>query len=365
MKHRIAPLFLAVFLCLLSLGWRHSAPESGQLYRPVSMTLDGNRLLVSDSYTGLHVYDVTNLGAPRKLQTIPFEYNVSSAVKNDIIYTNDSSQLVALRLTEDSYTVVARLGTKRYFDPDVNPPYDDEYSYFACVCANTFDSDTAPTSPTGSSYATFAVVDDVLYRVDNSSLLTYDISTPDKPSRFAKIDVGWDIETLHPSPNLLFIGGFNGMYIFDREDPLHPKQLSKIEHARACDPVVASGSTAFVTLRGGNRCGMSDNELLCVNIKDPHAPAVIGQMELTTPYGLAVDNARLYVSHGGNGYSLISVSNPNQPAIEKTWPGESTRDFIWSGNTLFVLSEDNVTIYDVTEPLTPKVLSRVESGSSL
>ena len=363
MKHRIAPLLLAVILSVLSLGWRSTPPVNDVLYEAQSMTLDGNQLLVSDRYTGLHIYDVTNLGAPRKVLTIPFSYNVSSAVKGDVIYTNDDNQLVALRLTDDSYTVVARIGVK-YSSGAIHAPLDGDES-FSCFCA-TGEFNSAPTpSPSGSSYATFAVVDDQLYRVENSSLLVYDITRPDKPSRYARVDVGWDIETLHPSPNLLFIGGRNGMYIFDRADPLHPTQISKIEHARACDPVVVSGSTAFVTLRGGNRCGMAPNELLCVSIKEPAKPAVIGQMGMTTPYGLAVKNSQLYVSHGGNGYSLLSVSSPNEPKIEKTWAAEPTRDFIWSGNTLFVLSEKNVSIYDVTEPLNPKLLSRVESETTL
>ena len=154
------------------------------------------------------------------------------------------------------------------------------------------------------------------------------------------------------------------MYVFDRTDPGHPVQIARLQHARACDPVVVSGSTAYVTLRGSSACGNSPDELLCVSIKDPAHPKVVGEKLLTTPHGLAVQNRRIYVSHGTGGYSLLNVSDPVSPAIEKTWSTEATRDFIWSGHTLFVLNERNVSIYDVSDPLDPKLLSRVQTGET-
>jgi hypothetical protein len=129
--------------------------------------------------------------------------------------------------------------------------------------------------------------------------------------------------------------------------------------------VVVSGSTAYVTLRGSSVCGASPDELLCVNIKDPRNPGVVGQKAVTTPYGLAVRNARLYVSHGASGYSLMDVTNPQAPVLKKTWTGDATRDFIWSENTLFVLNDHNVSIYDVTDPLAPVLRSRVSSDTTL
>jgi hypothetical protein len=324
------------------------------------MTLADNLLLVSDSSTGLHIYDVSNLSAPEKRIQIPLDGNMSSAVKDDVIYTNDYGQLQAIRLTDDGYEVLAALGAKYKDYGDVNPGYN-EYSSFSCLCTTgTFDAKNGATGSTGSSYATFALVGDQLYRVDDASLLVYDVTAADKPKKVSSNHVGWDIETLFPTSNLLFVGGLRGMYVFDRSDPLHPRQISKIEHARACDPVVVSGSTAYVTLRGGSGCGQAPDELLCVSIKDPQQPRVLGEKPLESPHGLGVQNAQLYVSHGPKGYSLLDVSTPSTPQILKTWPGEPTRDFIWSGATLFVLGEDNVKIYDATDPSNPQLLSQVE-----
>jgi hypothetical protein len=41
------------------------------------------------------------------------------------------------------------------------------------------------------------------------------------------------------------------MFIYDNSNPQAPVQLGVFQHARACDPVFASGDRAYVTLRDG------------------------------------------------------------------------------------------------------------------
>jgi len=370
MKRLVSPLLLVLILAAFSLGWRTTPPTPppppNVLMYPVNMTLAANRLFVSDAYTGLHVYDVTDLSAPKKVIRIPLRENHGSAVKGDIVYTNEYDQVQAIRInSNDSYTVVARIGVRYRNVEGPLPGPDGSASYFSCACTNgsSFDPATGPGGG-GSSYATFAVIDNELYRVDGFNLHVYDITDNEKPKSVSSVSIGWDVETLHPTENYLFIGGNRGMYIFDRVDPRHPKQIAQIQHARACDPVVVSGPTAYVTLRGNNGCGQAADELLCVNIKEPSQPKIIGVKPMTTPHGLAVKDSRLYVSHGESGYSLVNVSQPASPAVEATWPG-ATRDFIWTGTTLFVLEDDNVAIYDASNPKEPRLLSKVEPESTL
>lgn len=360
MKRLVSPLLLVLILLSFSIGWRSTPPDA--IISPVNMTLAGNRLFVSDRYTGLHVYDITNLSAPSKVIQIFRGNNAGAAVKGDIIYTNHYNQLQAIRITGESFEVVARIGEVYGEEVPWNegPMGNDDYGY-SCSCASSYDAAQSPgPSGGGSSYATFVLIDDYLYRVHDSFLIVYDVTNQEKPKEVSRVEVGWDIETLYPTQNFMFIGGQRGMYIFTRADPTRPRQIAKIEHARACDPVVVSGSTAFVTLRGGNRCGQAPDELLCVSIKDPSQPEVVATKPLQTPWGLAVQDNGLYVSHGENGYSLLDISQSDNPTIRATWADEATRDFLWFGNTLFVLGDDNVSIYDVTDPMAPRLLSKVE-----
>ena len=154
------------------------------------------------------------------------------------------------------------------------------------------------------------------------------------------------------------------MYIFDRTDPLAPLQVGQVEHARACDPVVVSGSTAYVTLRGGSQCGAAPDELLCVNIEEPWDPRVVAVKPLATPWGLVVREPHLFVSNGESGYSLLDVSRPEAPSPTAVWTDWATRDFIWSGDTLFVLGTRDLRIFDVRDPSHPVLLSRIEAATS-
>jgi len=370
MNRLVSPLLIVLLLSSFVVGWRTTpelTPPADQPFMwSVSMTLAGNRLLVSDADTGLHIFDVSNLNAPTKVMRIPLQTNMSSAVKDDIIYANSGNQLQAIRVSGNSYTVVSRIGSVYPAWNDL-PSYGDE-SGGGCSACSENDAVTAPmpTGGTGSSYATFAVVDNYLYRADaRDRLVTYDVSTPAKPKQIAQTLIGWGIESMYPTPNYLFLGGFDGMYIFDRAQPEKPVKIAKIEHTRSCDPVTVSGSTAFVTLRGSGPCGGVTDELMCVSIKDPHAPEIVGTTPIPTPFGLAVQNQQLFVSNGDGGYSLLDVSDPAAPAVMQTWTGGATRDFIWSDHTLFVLSRDNVYIYDVTNPMAPMLLSQVQGTPAM
>lgn len=364
MRRFVSPLLLTLTLASLSLGWRSATPPISDLLQyPINMTLADNVLYVSDATNGLHVFDVSDLTAPKKRLQIPLRGHRGAAVKGDIVYANEFGQLQAIQITGDSYTVVARIGEK-YKPVDDGVFNEGSSSGFACAC-NTYSVDSAPRPAGGgsSSYATFALIGDYLYRVDEGDLVTYSVSTPAKPKEIARTHVGWEIETIYPTDNTLFIGGTRGMYIFDRSNPKAPVQLSQIEHARACDPVVVSGSTAYVTLRSNSGCGSAPDELLCVGIDEPGAPRIIGTKPLATPYGLAVNNVQLFVSHGDSGYSLLDVTEAASPSVIRTWTSP-TRDFIWSGNVLFVMSGDNVAIFDVTDPRAPVFLSKVEPDAS-
>lgn len=363
-------LLLTSLLLPLAIGWRAaSAPADDALRRPISMTLAGERLYVSDELSGLHVYDVTDPAAPRAVITVPLAGNRGSAAKGDVVYANTHYKVLALRVGEDGYEVLAEIqptygtwegGTRKF-----KGGFQDPSNGFGCGCAESqMQPLESPATFGGSSYAVFAVIDDYLYHVDDASLVTYDVSTPEAPKEIGRTALGWSIETLHPAGDLLFVGGTRGMYVCDRSHPAKPRLIGLVQHFHACDPVVVSGSTAYVTLRGSNGCGGDRDALLCVDIAEPRNPTVISEKSVATPFGLTVSGDRLYVSTGQNGYALFDVSQPKTPVPLATWPDWPTHDFIWSGDTLYVLGIDDVRIFDVSDPENPVLLGAIEEGTS-
>jgi hypothetical protein len=363
MRSRI---LLPILLAPLALGWYVSSP----LKYPVNMTLADERLYVSDRYNGVHVFDVTDPETPQPAFVIPLVGNRGTAVKGDIIYANERDRLLVIRIEGNTYEVVKEIEPTYPSGggeiPWLEGPLHRQNRGFGCNCINSTDlgarSSSSPS--TGSSYATFAVIDDFLYYLDYTSIVTLDITEPENPKELSRTRIGWTVETIYPTNDFLFIGGTRGMYVFDRNDPAKPKEIGRVEHFRACDPVVVSGPVAYVTLRGGNACGESRDVLLCVSVEDPSHPLIISEKELETPYGLVARDPFLYVSSGKGGFKLLDVANPEEPEVVDEWTDWPTKDFIWSGDILFVLGFENLLIFDVSTPSNPALLATIEPETS-
>jgi hypothetical protein len=173
------------------------------------------------------------------------------------------------------------------------------------------DSEPASTAAgKGGSLARFTIVDDCLYVLSGSDLQLFEIEKPASPSLWERVSVGWDIETIFPYQNKLFIGGQEGMYIYDNSDPANPVQISQFAHVTSCDPVVVEGNYAYVTLRGGNRCGGWSNRLEIIDISDIHDPKLIAGHQMDGPFGLGIDNGVLFICDGDTGLKIFDVSDP-------------------------------------------------------
>jgi hypothetical protein len=369
MKSIVTPLVLSVMLVSFALGWRLPAATPTGLVAPLNMTLAEQTLYVSDQYTGVHVFDVADAAAPRAVATIELRDHRGTAVKDDVLYASERQNLNVYKREGDAYTLVAVLEPKHDHGGgfiDEVPIGMDDSGGFGCMCSS---NDLSPTSdsspsPTGSSFATFAVIGDYMYRVDYFELVVYNVAQADAPEEIKRQSIGSTVETIYPTEDYLFLGGTTGMSIYDRSDPATPRFIGSVAHFRACDPVVVSGSVAYVTLRGGNACGDTRDVLLTVNIADPARPVIAAEREMTTPFGLALREPFLYVSAGESGYSLLDVTRPTEPSVLAAWSDWPTKDFLWSGDLLYVLGFDDVRIFNVSDPKTPVLLSTIENDPS-
>ncbi len=79
------------------------------------------------------------------------------------------------------------------------------------------------------------------------------------------------------------------MHIFNIDDRLKPLKLSTYQHIFSCDPVVADDKYAYVTLRSGNSCFRGVNRLDIIDISDLTNPKFATSMNMSNPYGLALD----------------------------------------------------------------------------
>ncbi|MDR1558039.1 MAG: hypothetical protein LBS88_13570 [Tannerellaceae bacterium] len=167
----------------------------------------------------------------------------------------------------------------------------------------------------GGSMARFTISGNNLYTVDQNTLKTFDVSRAETPKylegKEQYLDFG--VETIFPMDTLLFLGSQTGMYIFNITRPDFPQQLAHVSHITACDPVVAYGRYAYVTLNSENTwCGQSANELRIYDLSNIYKPQLIHtESGFKHPKGLGIDGNKLFVCD--NGLKVYDVSNPAQP----------------------------------------------------
>ncbi|WP_207533553.1 LVIVD repeat-containing protein [Desertivirga arenae] len=197
----------------------------------------------------------------------------------------------------------------------------------------------------GGSLARFATTSTHLYTITSTDLQTYDVSTATNPVFQSRYSLGFDIETIFPKGDQLFIGTQTGMRILDIKDPDAPKQISSFSHIRSCDPVTANDNYAFITLRTGNPCTRGVNELNILNISNITNPTLFKTLPMNEPKGLAVDGNNLFVCDGG--IKHYDISNINNIVLKKKTVVDAT-DVIAHEGKLMVIGASGMYQYDYT-----------------
>lgn len=191
-------------------------------------------------------------------------------------------------------------------------------------------------SGVGGSMARFTVKGDYLYAVTDNALKTFDIADAPSPRYLGGKEQALQVwaETIFPLDSFLLIGSQQGMLIYSIARDGFPQQLSMVEHITSCDPVVAAGQYAYVTLHSDpyNRCGRGVNRLEIYDISDKTNPQLVHAEEgFIRPLGLGLDGDKLFICD--NGLKVYDISNPLKP--------------LWTGDITHIPEADDIQPYDV------------------
>ncbi len=215
-----------------------------------------------------------------------------------------------------------------------------------CSCQYGNDADFSGGEGTGGSLARFTVTGNTLYTVDPAALKVFDLSNPEKPQLKRNLPVGFGVETIFPYGENLFLGTATGMYIYDIRIPERPEKISFYEHVYSCDPVVTDGNYAYVTLTTVNQqCWHSINELQIIDIRNRLKPALVKQVPLTQPMGLAVRNDTLWVCD--DGLKLFDVKDKSDIKLLRHFTGIQAYDVIWKDNLVLVTGDTGFVQYKI------------------
>lgn len=361
-----------------------------------------NYVLISEIKKGIHIIDNTNPTKPLNIGFISIPGILDMAVKDNILYADNYTDLVSIDITNVKNTkVVGRLanrfqsgladGVSWYIDPNSkiitdfeskiitetvktncengSYGYPQPYYYGGTLAygdSKSFNGSSGgggiagSNVGTGGSSARFTIYKDYLYAATQSDLLVFGIKNGSKPDSVNKINLGWGIETIFPYKDKLFIGSNTGMHIYDNVNPAKPVRLSIFQHARACDPVVVQEDRAYVTLREG-WCGVAPNRLDVININNLSFPSLIKSYPMENPQGLSIDKNKLIICEGKFGLKSFDASNDNDIKLLGHVKDINAQDVIQlSDKLLLMIGKDGFYQYDNSDPKNMKLLSKIE-----
>ncbi|MGB7394711.1 MAG: hypothetical protein WA913_09985, partial [Pricia sp.] len=347
----------------------------------------GNYIFVNDVNRGFHVIDNNDPMSPENIAFIKLEGNYDISIKNNRLFADSYGDLVVFDISDfkniklinrlddaifESYNFTSPVYVEWpqadfYEYGDINYETDaivgweirterrlrsemeslmrcDNCSFDGFALSNS-EAAAAPTGPSasvtgqGGSLARFKIVDDYLYAVDYSNINIFDISDLENPKALEDVHVGWDIETIFNQGDILFLGGRQGMYIYDISAPEKPTFVSEFRHGTACDPVVVDGDYAYVTLRGGNLCGGAESGLYIVDVSNLANPVLRKTYAMEEPYGLGFKDEKLFICDGSAGLKVYDKSNVDDLKLLNHFKDIVTYDVIPLENSLLMIGD--------------------------
>jgi len=364
------------------------------LKNPGKMYVIGNYLLINEIHEGIHVLDNSNPADPKPVVFWNIPGNVDMAVRDHYLYADQYVDLVSIDISDlQNPTVVCRkegVFQLHGFDPgrgflvdyvqstitEEIPCGDSRWtsSWFRegdmiFVNAGQLDpvSSTGPTKtgnglPSGTgiagSYSRFGQYDQYLYCVDNFTLRPFSVASPACPVAGQEIPIGWNIETIFPWKNKLFVGSQTGVFIFDASNPARPVQEAAFSHATGCDPVVCDDTNAYVTIHDGTTCQGTFNQLDVIDISSLPFASLRISYPMKKPKGLSVYGKYLYLCD--DGLKIFDKTDPLKIQLLSHLPNISTYDVIALDDShLLVVGDGGFYQYDVSNPSAPKKISQI------
>lgn len=360
------------------------------LRKPGKMYAIGTYLLINERQEGIHVIDNSNPQNPQNVAFWNIPGNVDMAVRDGYLYADQYVDLLSLDISDlQNPQLVCRLQNQfalHGFDPtrgflvdytqttitEEIPCSDSRFNQpwwrngdVIMFDAGALENTGAPGSgglPAGTgiagSYARFGQYQQYLYTVDNFSLKTFTVSNPACPARLDSVWLGWNIETIFPWKDRLFVGAQNGVYILNNTNPQRPVLENTFRHATGCDPVVCDDNYAYVTLHDGTTCNGTINQLDIIDIRYLPTTSLTITYPMKRPKGLSVFGNYLYLCD--DGLKIFDKSNPLDLKLQSHIKGIETYDAIaLDSDHLLVVGDSGFLQFDVSDPKNPKQISEI------
>lgn len=362
---------------------------------PGKLAVKGSYLYLTELGKGVHIIDYSNPKAPQNISFINIPGNADISVRGNYLYADCYTALAVIDITNPQQVKLNKflngvfpdrfsglssdtdkvIITWQQVDTVVTRTFSESFDktldgnvivYNDMVFASQFSSGGKSnaggiTNSTNGSLARFALVDDRMYVVGYSFLRVF--NTADASSPFFVKNAALssnDIETIFPYKNNLFIGSRTGVHIYSISDKDNPTKLSVFTHAQKCDPVVADGNYAYVTLRSGTPCAATQsNQLDVLDVTNLSSPTLVKTYGMTNPYGLAKEGNLLFICDGTAGLKILDAAAPDDIKPLGVLPGLTAYDIVALNGVALLSATDAFYFVDYSNPAHPVILSQL------
>ena len=377
-------------------GIKSNAPQpllqTGKLFKY------GNYIFVNEVNKGVHIIDNSNPASPLNKYFISIPGNVDLAVKDNTLYADIHTDLIAIDISNPQAVVVKKMlqyvfperqysngfrpdSTQyiiewlKYETVDKQDYLENMYSgiptpqYFSASSSSQANAGNTKSAGVSGSMARFTIVDNYLYTVGTSSLSALNITNTNDLVVENTKSIGWNIETIYPLKNKLFIGGQTGMFIYDITNAADPVFNGSFSHACFKDPVIADDKYAYVTLRSMGEQGScwgglapQRNELDIVDITSLSAPALVKIYDMAEPKGLSKDGNHLFICDGKGGLKVYNAADVLNLTLIKQIKNITPFDVIVQDGIAIVVADEGIFQYDYSSINNIKLLSKIVVG---
>jgi len=373
---------------------KSNAPK--QVENPGKIYLKDQYIFLNEIDKGIHIINNADPSHPQNIAFIDIPGNMDIAVKDNILYADLYTDLVAIDISNPQQValkkVIEDIFPNRYWgggfyadstkvvaswekrDTTIVQEMQlgswgnrDSQAFFMATDASRGAggfalSANVSKSPygVGGSMARFTIAEDRLYTVGYSNLDVFNITNAVNPMHTGRKNLGWNIETIYPFMDKLFIGSQTGMFIYSiSSNPDNPDPAGQFNHIRSCDPVIADNKYAYVTLRSGTTCQGFTNQLDIVQLNHLFNASLVKVYNLTNPHGLSKDGNLLFICDGQAGLKIYEASDVLNLKLIKQINNLETYDVIALGGIALVVAKDGLYQYDYSSVSDIRFLSKI------
>jgi hypothetical protein len=282
-------------------------------------------IFLTEDQVGFHIIDNRNPESPKAIKFIKINGNWDLTLKGNTLYADSYADLLVFDVSKPSNPkLIRRLND--VFDMDhiitrfkgiglekemVKEVKTIRQEYLVACSENVDISSNKSNSTTNfqaGSMTRFCTYGSFLYAVDEMDLNIFNIQVATNPVFIDKIRVDDKIETIFRYDKRLFIGGLQGVYMYDVSKPVQPVKLNFFKHVESCDPVVVDRDFAYFTTRKEATCKRGQNMLTVLDVKDFNDVKLISEFPMQHPHGLGVKEDKLYIADGEFGLKVFDIT---------------------------------------------------------